>query len=366
MGWADFYFNRYKIIEVDYPEADINFVPVQIVVIPAFDEPELFDTLDCLRKNKDIPPTAVVVVLNAKETTGGRIKQLHREQYEAIKQIPTENNLKFIPILAENLPSKTAGAGMARKIGMDYALKIFDHTNNKQGIIISLDADTLCPQNYLKTIYKEFRKRPKAQGATIAFEHPVEGTKYSGEIYKAITLYELYLRYYIQALRYSGFPYAYHTIGSAFAVRAGAYAKQGGMGLQQAGEDFYFLHKIIPTGEFFEIKSTKVYPSPRISDRVPFGTGVVIDRITKQNQNDYPTYPLESFEMLKTFFEQKDQLFKNNNFELKVNPVLSQYLESINFRKRIEEINRNSSRPETFDKRFFAWFDVPGSMLSAL
>lgn len=50
--------------------------------------------------------------------------------------------------------------------------------------------------------------------------------------------YELYLRYYQQALEYCGHPYAYTCIGSAFAVRAADYVLQGGMNKRQAGKIF--------------------------------------------------------------------------------------------------------------------------------
>ena len=62
-------------------------------------------------------------------------------------------------------------------------------------------------------------------GCTIYFEHPIEGDEYPPEVYDAIIQYELYLRYYLQALRYTGYPYATHTVGSCFAVKASVYAK---------------------------------------------------------------------------------------------------------------------------------------------
>ena len=88
---------------------------------------------------------------------------------------------------------------------------------------------------------------PRSPGCSIYFEHPLHGPL-EPKVYEAIAAYELHLRYYVQALRYAAFPYAHHTIGSSMAVRADAYAKQGGMNKRQAGEDFYFLHKIIPLG----------------------------------------------------------------------------------------------------------------------
>ena len=69
-----------------------------------------------------------------------------------------------------------------------------------------------------------FRKH-KVAGVSIAYEHRLEGEKEKRE---AMVKYELYLRYYQQALKYAGHPYAYTCIGSAFAVRACDYVAQEG------------------------------------------------------------------------------------------------------------------------------------------
>jgi len=45
-------------------------------------------------------------------------------------------------------------------------------------------------------------------------------------------------------LQQAGSPYAYHTIGSAFACRAEAYIAAGGMNRRHAAEDFYFLQQL--------------------------------------------------------------------------------------------------------------------------
>jgi hypothetical protein len=135
-------------------------------------------------------------------------------------------------------------------------------------VIACFDADCTCDPNYLAATENFFQSQPSAPGASIYFEHPLDG-----ENREPIALYELHLRYYVEALRYAGFPHAYHTIGSSMAARADPYFKQGGMNKRKAGEDFYFLHKIIPLGGFGEINDTRVIPSPRASHRVPFGTG---------------------------------------------------------------------------------------------
>src|SRR5262249_26021974 len=160
-------------------------------------------------------------------------------------------------------------------IGMDEALRRFDAVERPGGVIVGFDADCRCERNYLTAIERHFERNSNSPGCSIYFEHPLNGPL-EPAIYEAIAEYELHLRYYVQALRFGGFPHAFHTIGSSMAVRAGVYRKQGGMNKRKAGEDFYFLHKIIPLGGFTNLVETRVIPSPRASDRVPFGTGKAV------------------------------------------------------------------------------------------
>jgi len=129
---------------------------------------------------------------------------------------------------------------------------------------------------FFAEIEKHFEQHSNTPGCSIYFEHPIAGNEFEANIYEGIINYELHLRYYYQALKYCGLQYAFHTVGSSMVVRSSAYQKQGGMNKRKAGEDFYFIHKIIALGNFSELNSTVVYPSPRISDRVPFGTGKAI------------------------------------------------------------------------------------------
>ncbi len=357
MAFADIYFERFKIYNSHFPDIPVDPNLKLTIVIPSYREFKLFRTLECLHKNEHDILTEVIVLFNAKIGEDDQIIEIQEVQAKKVPNFSTEK-LKFIPIIEHNLPPKLAGAGLARKLGMDAALYRFNSINHKNGIIVSLDADTLCDKNYIQSIYREFENHKKAPGATVAFEHPIEGDEFPPEIYSAIILYELYMRYYIQAQRYVLFPYAYHTVGSAFAVRAWAYANQGGMGLQQAGEDFYFLHKIIPLGNFFEIKSTKVYPSPRLSNRVVFGTGPAIRQIISNKMNDFETYPLDAFLMLKPLFEDVEAYFEHDPGFEKFHPVLNDFLKENYFPQALVQMRKNSSSPQTFKKRFFAWFDA--------
>lgn len=166
------------------------------------------------------------------------------------------------------------GVGGARKIGMDAALYFLDW--NRDPLIISLDADSLVDKNYMCEIRKFFNINPLISGATIDFYHQSGSTP---EEERAIRLYEAYIRDYVLGLRSANSPYSYHSIGSTMAFRASAYIKAGGMRPKPAGEDFYFMQALCKVGmtrcpfPIGEINNTRVYPSSRLSERVPFGTG---------------------------------------------------------------------------------------------
>src|SRR5258705_1441196 len=267
---TDGYFRRFGFCERQMqtpPDSDLSLA----VVIPCFNEPDLVKSLESLRRSeRPSGGVEVIVVVNsAAGCSPGILKQNQRSLNEARQWTETQKEPRLTVHLidAQNLPPRHAGVGLARKIGMDEALRCFDDIGKlNEGIILCFDADCECAPNYLASVEGHFRVHRDSPGCSICFEHPLEG-EMQPAVYDAVTNYELHLRYYVQALRYAQFPHAYHTIGSSMAVRARVYMEQGGMNRRQAGEDFYFLHKLIPLGGFTELNATTVYPSPRASDR---------------------------------------------------------------------------------------------------
>jgi glycosyltransferase involved in cell wall biosynthesis len=223
--------------------------PHLIIVIPAHDEPLLLDTLASLRCCQP-PPHAVevVVVINGSEQDGAALQQRQQLSWQQCQQWIAHTPLPFaISLLYEPaLPARQAGVGTARKIGMDWAAQRFAPAQRQCGAIVCLDADCQVAPNYLVALCQMFADHPDMPGCSLYFEHPLHGLPAPQR--QAILHYELYLRYYLHGLRWSGFPHAFHTIGSSMAVRADAYRAQGGMNRRKAGEDFYFLQKNYPVG----------------------------------------------------------------------------------------------------------------------
>ena len=334
-----------------------------IVVIPAYKEEFLLLSLMALKKCQlPLWDTEVIVVINDTEIDSLKTKKLNQKIYQQAIEWAEKNSqprMRFRIIYKDDLSKKFGGVGLARKIGMDEACYRFEKAKQKRGIIVCFDADSRCEENYLVAIENHFKNNPKSPACSIYFEHPIRGFDYEENVYEAIIAYELHLRYFINAQRMAGCPFAYQTIGSSMAVRSDFYQKQGGMNRRKAGEDFYFLQKFIALGKFTELNLTTVFPSPRISDRVPFGTGKAVGEIIRQKGN-YETYNIQTFQDLKVFFDQLKPIYQAKvNWRTSALPKsILQYLEFVNFDNRLMEILKNTATFPSFKKRFFHWFNA--------
>ncbi len=364
MGFADVYFERYQANEI-YIQGRPDEKLAYSIVIPCYNEPGIIHTLQCLA-DCDRPglPLEIIVVINSSAHSSCDVIQQNQtsvQEIETWKKDVEDNNFRIHTIAIFNIHPKHFGVGLARKTGMDEALRRFNAIHNKDGLIISFDADTLCDKNYLKEIENAFKNDSKLHGAVIYFEHPVEGSTYNTALYHAVASYELYLRYFIEMLRYISFPYAFHTLGSCFCLRAHVYAKQGGMNKKQGGEDFYFLHKVFPLGHFKEINTTRVIPASRPSDRVPFGTGPVIIDFLKNGKDTLHVYDVCAFLDIKKLFEDIPLFYKTNapDISKRINnyPVIfKQFLEEMKIYYKLNQINQHASNVNTFKHKFFQWF----------
>ena len=338
-----------------------------ITVVPAFNEPGITNMLNSLASCT--PPSSgveVIIVINAppgasREALAGNA--LTRELAEKWKSENRDSFFTLHLIDPGTITYEKWGVGMARKTGMDEALSRFTVTGRTDGVILSLDADCTVEKNYFTQIEKELLNEKNRKGCSIFFEHPLSGTEFPPEVYSAAAIYELHLRYFLQALKYTGYPWVHHTIGSCFAVKASAYRASGGMNRRQAGEDFYFIQKLLPAGGYFNLNSTTVYPSPRRSERVPFGTGTVVSEITSAGQESFSTYNPEAFGDLKKFFAlTAGSCDLSRNLALKTYELfpdsVKEFLPLNKWTENADSIISNTSGPETFRKRFYNWFNT--------
>jgi hypothetical protein len=364
-GFADTYLSK-QINPIPFIQAPPSGLLRSVVVVPAYMENSILRTLFSL-KNCTLPNgvVEVLILINFPENEPTENKEQSRELHKDLERWAKENSvgkMKFIPLLAADLPLKHAGAGMARKIGMDQALQRFNTIGQPKGLILSLDADSVVDPNYFTAIEEKIYGKDEYGGCILNFQHPISGNEFLPETYLAIVQYELHLRYYKQILKYTGFPYYQFTIGSCFGVRADLYARMGGMNRRKAGEDFYFLHKMFPHKPFADIYNTCVYPSPRPSMRVPFGTGATITQMLNNKSEKFLTYSPEAFFELKQFLSLINQFCSNSKIEIEkailgLPAILSQFLIENDIIAKIDEIKMNTASADKFIKRFYEWFD---------
>ena len=357
MNFATAYFTRYKSLPPFFAERPAEDLGI-VVMIPCYDDESVFETLRSLKNAYPIvSKTEVIVVVNSGETTPIEVVERNRTIYNRLLQQAKESyytHFQLLPLWIEGTVKKKAGVGFARKTGMDEAVRRFAAINHPQGLIVSLDADTLVAPNYLRVVENAY-KDTSTHCFTFQFQHLFDAKRYSEDEIQACKRYEIYLRYFRLALKMLNVPYAIHMIGSCFAVRAEAYTKLGGMSVRQAGEDFYFLQKAVKMHPINEIKERIVFPAPRISERVPFGTGASVRNIVKQNR--YSVYNFELFRLLKVFYDLFPAL-EQKDIQGMIPVEIMNYIGSEIFDDTLAECRKNSSSSTAFVKRMYDTFDA--------
>ena len=359
----------------------------QVVVIPAYAEKEhLFTTLASLATNSDesLRKTLVICVVNNKEHAPASDKDNNRQTIDILRVLinrktfgevrETEDLVSAIRKILEKpvrigyidastpgleIPEGTGGVGMARKIGMDAALRVLTNSVNEPRLMISLDADTIVRPDYLASVRTAMSSR-KAQTGIVSYEHKMPSGDEFGM--RAICLYEIFLRYWVLGLNYAQSPFAFHSIGSTIVTVADAYLTVRGMNRREAGEDFYFLNKLAKIGPIRRIHETVVYPSARVSTRVPFGTGAAVGKISSDESSGYDLYDPRVFCILKKWIDLMQQSFILSEKQIldmasDIDPGLESFLTLRGFLSVWPKIRRNVKDQKTCERQFHGWFD---------
>lgn len=333
------------------------------VVIPALAESvSLPVTIASLAQNpfELIQKTLIVIVVSNQSTASVDQKDDNHQTLNWLQRRPyPQLSLVWIDACSfgRELPSRGGGVGLARKIGFDLVMEHLDWLS--QPFLISLDADTLVDGNYLAALFAHFQKSC-CGGAVIPFKHQAGQTSQQE---KAVRNYELYLRSYLFGLQIAGSPYAYHTIGSAFACRADSYVAAGGMNRRLAAEDFYFLQQVAKVSGVEMLRGTVVRPSPRFSDRVPFGTGKAVQAYVEEDKQLYQFIPATSFQLLKDWLALISQNLSSPaeiilNEAQKISPLLNRFLNELDFSRVWKHLQINHGQDKQRLRAFHYWFDA--------
>ncbi|MEA3504652.1 MAG: hypothetical protein U9R32_05580, partial [Bacteroidota bacterium] len=240
---------------------------------------------------------------------------------------------------------KQEGVGWGRKLAMDYANNLAD----KEDFIFSLDVDTFYPDNYFEETANNLINNPKALGAAIPYYHPLPTDKNAA---RAILRYEIYMRYYALNLLIIKSPYKFSALGSAIALPVWAYRKVGGITPKKSGEDFYFIQKLIKSGEVLLTNPVKAYPTARFSDRVFFGTGPAMIKGDSGDWSSYPIYHPLLFNNIKKLYNEFSAMYSDELSDEMRNEFSAYFDEST-----INKIRQNSSTEKQFIRQCHVKFD---------
>lgn len=329
------------------------------IIIPSYQEENLFETIRSLQTCAPVEPSvSVYIVLNHCKSEIEAIKIQHLFQMDQLSRANSSaSHLNIIPLLFE-MDDKKGGVGLARKFGMDRAVQDAFSEGKTQELLVCLDADCRVAKNYLQVLQQAELEQTNIKALSIHYEHEFVGL--TDKHRQGIIGYEGFLRYYVLSLRWAQYPFAHQTVGSAMAVRADTYHKSGGMNTKKAGEDFYFLHKLMPLGSFATISNTTVFPSPRLSNRVPFGTGKAMQRWLENDLDSYLVPRFEAFEQIKEFCEIVSTVTRTteaNTFLDKLPFSIVEFIGSEKIASTFNQAKQNSSNDKNLQKRLFKWFD---------
>lgn len=335
----------------------VNSIPelaryVHAVVIPAYDEeeniPVLLENLSCVEISE---PTAVIVVVNYPAGAGG---ESSIRLYDKLLSCTLPPQFGLFPVFAPELEN---GVGEARKIGFDIFCHSRNSVNADTSVMFSLDADCLVHQEYFSETLKILV--PEDAGcAVIRVSHRKPDDP---ELAAAMAVYEKYLLDYEENLSRCNSPYAYNAIGSGFAAKVKDYIRCGGMKLKKAGEDFYFLQSAAKCSKIVKTSKALVFPSARISERVPFGTGTAVRDIISGIMPRQVT--LNAFAELKTVLDSIETpgiLDSGDIFISGLSPQAAAFFQTNNFVPTWNRILANQKLDNDTDKRkaFHLWFDA--------
>ena len=274
------------------------------------------------------------------------------------------------------LPAK-GGVGHARKIGVDLATSLVHRKRILSPWIHCSDGDVHLPDTYFNCSDAVQDTEGKYSALVYPYHHcdDQDGTE-NREVILATQLYELSLRYYVAGMKFAGSPYAFHTIGSTMAVRASHYAKVRGFPRREAGEDFYLLNKLAKVGSVMELEASPdcepLEIEARRSDRVPFGTGAAVNKITALDdpETGFRFYHPMVFELLRLWLLALPAIWQSRSSDLtpetfpdrpgqsKERQLLLKCLEGLGTQKALEHAFRQSKDLDQFTRQMHTWFDA--------
>ena len=344
----------------------------RVLVVPCFDESP--DFIERYRRALTKTSLLLILVLNrpptaheaCNEGVRDHMKKFSRTQRESgydLFEISATMSLLLVDleVLEGSTPIKQ-GVGRARRVGCDLALQLIHKGRVNSPWICSGDADACWSDALFDQAWPS-----NASAVTLPFTHLPTADQ---QLSKATLLYELRLHHYVLQLMAINSPFAFHTLGSACAFNAEAYAAVRGMPLRSAAEDFYILNKLAKVAPVHRATGPMVTIEARTSSRVPFGTGPAVQKLTDSAlPTDEPIFYdarcFEAFNRVHQLFERwitaESLNFKTTDLETELGADLAkavgQKLEQWQYQDAIVHIHKVAAAPDKRRPHLVTWLD---------
>lgn len=267
-----------------------------VVTIPAKDEADTIEATLRAATRQTVDPTRYEILLlanNCADDTAARAR--------AFKSAAP------VRVIEREFSADLAHVGTARRLLMDVACERLHAVGRPHGLILTTDADTLVPTNWLTAFRRAFRPGIAAVAGYIA----VDLRRVAPEIAHYQRQYERYeqLRNALAA-RWEPIahePASRHSTHTAanFAVRADAYRRVGGLPILWTGEDVAFYRRLLAHGlRVRHDPLVRVLTSGRLVGRVQDG---LADGLKGWEQAD-GDYLVESPRILARYFAARGQM----------------------------------------------------------
>ncbi len=340
----------------------------QVLIVPAFDEPEDFLARMFQHLHDDVAATLVIAVLNTPDNaTPGEIQRTHKTLSHLAKAVTGKSKLRFVQLqlasaarldilLIDRIGNRAIparqGVGLARKIGADIALRLVAEATVERPWLYLSDADVVLPAGYFCTQ----RDVLSATTGTVLF--PFRHVSDDPAIMFQALLYELHIRYYAWGLGGAGSPYAFPSLGSTITVHAQAYAKVRGIPKRNAGEDFYFLNKLAKVAPITLLDSPEIEVAARLSQRVPFGTGPALQKMLETAEDSglaFKSYNIRSFAVLKKTLDRLNSFGKADHWH--EDPATDDCLANLGWQTFMQTARNKYPAGRQRLRRVHEWFD---------
>ncbi|MGK0220804.1 MAG: hypothetical protein ACI9ON_000032 [Limisphaerales bacterium] len=315
------------------------------LIIPAYDEtPASIQMLIDYCVDHD---ALLILIVNAPDNAD----QAARKRTLTLLDFAGCPNTYLIDHVTQPLPQHQ-GVGLARKIGTDTALFLYNAKQIRSPWFFQSDADVRLPSGY-------FQQTMPTSG-TVIFNH--QHVSSDPKLALAARLYDAHMDHYVAGLRSAGSLYAYPTLGSTLSIHAQSYATVRGFPKRNAGEDFHVLNKLAKIAPVTIMADVSVRVEARLSTRVPFGTGPALARIHRELEegmrpSEFKSYHPNTFVLLTEAMKQLAE-YAEKPSSATFSPIISEILSELGWMSVADKLATGFTNLAPRSRGITNWFDA--------